>query len=288
MNRPNKKKARKPQQSAVKIQPMVAPPVGPNDTFEPGPILLAYCHPGQVDGNFHNSVVNVAVADCMTKRLIGSYMAIESGPRIATTRNTMCRNMLNEHPWAKYLLMVDTDMSFTYQDVLRLYEAMETHDLGVCGGLCFSVGQEDGMKSTMLIMPEFDEANPPTEVVSLQPYEKLHGTIPENTVLEVFATGAAFLMIRRDVLEKIRAVGGEDEKDAVHKPWLWFSEAAVGDGELGEDVAFCVRARQQGFSTFVHTGIDIPHRKRMMFGLQTWRGANAIAETQVADVSAVG
>ena len=280
MNRPNKKKARKPQRPKVHIKPMATAPQANGD--EPGPILMAYCHPGMVDGNFHNSIVNVAVSDCMTGKLIGSYMSIESGPRIATTRNKMCRNMLDKHPWAKYLLMVDSDMSFTYRDVVTLYETMEQHDLAVCGGLCFSVGQSDGMRSTMLMLPEFAEGEPPPEMVSLQPYEKLHNSIPENAVVEVFATGAAFLMIRRDVLEKIRADGGEEADSKVHKPWLWFSEAAVGDGELGEDVAFCVRARKHGYSTFVHTGVDIPHRKRMMFGLETWRGANAITDVQVA------
>ena len=279
MNRPNKKKTRKPHKPAVKIKPMVAEPAKQDDT--PGPILVTYCHPGQVDGMFHNSVLHVAVTDGLQRRLIGSYLGIESGPRIATTRNKMCRKMLDDHPWAKYLLMIDSDMSFTYADVAALYDTMEQHDIGVAGGLCFSVGQLDGMRSTMLMLPDFEgEAPPVDQVISLQPYEKLHGQIPENALVEVFATGAAFLMIRRDVLEKIRESGGEEAGSQVHKPWLWFAEAAVGDGELGEDVAFCVRARAAGFSTFVHTGIDIPHRKKMQFGLETWRGANAISDVQ--------
>ena len=80
---------------------------------------------------------------------------------------------------------------------------------------------------------------------------------PANTLLECGATGGAFLLIHRTVLERIRDNNGPH----------WFDRIRGTDGALmGEDISFFVRTQALEIPCHVHTGIRTTHQKNLWLG----------------------
>lgn len=214
-------------------------------------LILGWVHPGHVSARFMDSVIDTLVADARRgsfSRIIerGGTTACGSGPRIANARNMVVqRFLLTEANW---LLMIDTDMVFRPHDVQRLIEAADPEERPIVGGLCFGGGRSDRIYPTMyrLVKPEDDGS--PVQVIE---------TYPSNGLCGVDATGAAFLLMHRAVLEKMGA--------EYAGPAPWFVEGTVYHGlSFGEDWAFCMRAKQMGYPVFVHTGVKIGHEKPLV------------------------
>ena len=87
---------------------------------------------------------------------------------------------------------------------------------------------------------------------------------PEDTCVQVSATGAACLLMHRDALETVR-------KDARDPAAPWFRETAIGAplSLMGEDMTFCLRATAAGIPIYVHTGVQAGHIKPVMLGKVT-------------------
>lgn len=64
---------------------------------------------------------------------------------------------------------------------------------------------------------------------------------PENKLLEVEGVGMACCLIKREVFEKLE------------QPYFFPKEG------IGEDLAFCVRAKNEGFKMYVDTSIVVGH-----------------------------
>jgi cephalosporin hydroxylase len=80
---------------------------------------------------------------------------------------------------------------------------------------------------------------------------------PDNTVVQVAATGAACLLIHRSAVEKVRAEDGD----------RWFEQKRYEDGRLlAEDLSFCYRLGAAGIPIFVHTGVKTTHHKQVWIG----------------------
>jgi hypothetical protein len=77
------------------------------------------------------------------------------------------------------------------------------------------------------------------------------------------ATGAAFLLVHRDVLLKVRAAFGKMPDGVTNHPHPWFIEGVDAQGnQWGEDIAFCRRVRAVGFDIWIDTRIKVGHMKR--------------------------
>lgn len=157
------------------------------------------------------------------------------GPRVWDSRNRIVEAFLEED--SDYLWMVDTDMQFPPDTPIRLLEC----DKDIVGGLCFDFATATGN---------------PRPVLSHYRSGKLvrYLDYPKDRLVKVDATGAACILISRDVLVKV-----SDQYDG-----KVFAETVVGGVEHGEDVSFCLRADEAGFETFVHTGIRVGHCKTVV------------------------
>jgi hypothetical protein len=80
---------------------------------------------------------------------------------------------------------------------------------------------------------------------------------PQNTLVDVDATGAACLMVHRRVLGMFRD---------------WFDT----DGRLGEDLSFCNRVRGAGYQIRVHTGLRFGHSKPMVISERDYIAAGGL------------
>ena len=98
------------------------------------------------------------------------------------------------------------------------------------------------------------------------------GVDPATGLQELCAAGTGFLLIKREVFEKIRADHPEIEhiEDWVEgrnqKKWDFFSEGIVCDPPyypqptfLSEDFYFCKRARDAGFPIYLDTSFYVKH-----------------------------
>jgi GT2 family glycosyltransferase len=132
----------------------------------------------------------------------------------------------SEVPAPTHFLWIDDDMTFEPDAAKRLLEL----DLPIVGGLCF--GRRSPYPPILLYKSTVEHQG------YLYRYE-----YPEGLV-EVEATGAAFLLVKKEVFLRIH------EK---------FKEGPWSNRGWGEDVSFCERAREVGVKTVVDTRVKIGH-----------------------------
>ena len=202
-------------------------------------LVLTSCSGGQIDAGFYSSVVR-------SRNLFAEIHNVTSSPRIAPTRNIMVETFLKtKHNW---LLMVDSDMVFSPQDVIDLVETAVEKNFPILGGLYFG-GQPGGKVTPHVYRMAEDEDG----VQVMQVIEGTTGAGVWGQVVQCHATGAGFLLMSRAALVRI----GEEYKDLAHK---WFAESGT-TSEYGEDVTFCLRAVGLGMPIHVHTGVILGHLK---------------------------
>ena len=236
-----------------------------------GIVQIAYLHGDQVSHSWHDSMRRVMDYDRPPKQLAGERpraglnriaekplnLKCGSGVLLASTRNYAVKLFLDntEHEW---MLFVDTDMGFASDAVHKLLASADPVERPMVGALCFAVmtagydgmgGWRQAIVPTMYKIGLSDQTGNPS-FCFYGPYER-------NAMVPVAATGAAFLLIHRSVLNLMRDKYGDE----------WFSQMRddVGD-TVGEDITFCLRARAAGIPIFVNTGVGTTHHK------QTWVG----------------
>lgn len=221
----------------------------------PSGIVLAWCHPGQVAGGFLDSVFGTLLRDnARNARILryGGQIAIESGPRVAEARSQIVNEFLTNplYQQAEWLWMVDVDMTWDAQAYDTLLATIDAEKRPIVGGLCFAGGRSSRIYPTLYRL-----LNEGGTVEAVSEY-------PEDALVKVDATGAAFLCVHRSVLHKMGVVFGK-QPNGNPNPYPWFVEGMVNqDGDAyGEDITFCMRANHLGIPIYVHTGIKVGHIK---------------------------
>lgn len=185
-------------------------------------------------------------------RLIGNpannvihTIQVISGPKIDKGRNQLVERWLDE-THADYLLMVDDDMVLPIDTAARLMR----HRKDIIGGLCFSVSLTGTMRPSIFQMVERDDGKPALDVMF---------NYPTDQVIQADGVGGACMMISRKCAREVKKAMG-------NHPMPWFAHGLHNGVEIGEDASFCLRAAKVGFSTWVDTGLEIPHIKPATFG----------------------
>jgi len=208
-------------------------------------VVVAYIHGGTVTGQFCFSL-----AETMAHvGQIAGQIEMQSSPRIAEARSQVVEQFAERFPDADWLLMVDADMVWTPSDVELLLDVATRNERPIVGGLCFAL-DGDGVKPVMFRLLD---SSGKAEIIR---------DYPRGDLVEVDSTGAAFLLVHRQVFAKMRQQFGK-RADGSDNPYPWFVEGQVTrDGvALGEDSAFCLRAKAMGIPIHVHTGARIGHVK---------------------------
>ncbi len=159
--------------------------------------------------------------------------------------------------------MLDSDMVFTPQqivDMWTVFQGLPEHngpDALILGGLAFIAYAQTDLQPGFIQPNMWVEGDGTLEAVL---------DYPPDSLVEIDATGAACLMVHRDVFAKIAKGQGRDG--------LWFAHAIRSDGTpLSEDLSFCRRARAAGFPIHVHTGLRFGHTKPMVISERDYLGA---------------
>lgn len=186
-------------------------------------------------------------------RLLEADAYIESGVNVSNRRNKAVKGFL-ESSDAEWLWFVDGDQEFKPDTLHRMVATAHANGVKILGALIPIVTKTGLIPNVFIDHPEAI-----THVV-LDPYHEDFGPPGPK---EFAATGAGCIIIHRDVLEAMHADTGD------HLSYFYEDRQLGGDGEmkwLGEDLSFCLRARQLGFPVIVDTSISVGHHK----GVRTW------------------
>lgn len=206
-------------------------------------VCLAYIHAGQVSSYFTESMIASMFLDIRTGRQIKNIYQEWSSANVSAARNTVTQRFLDRQD-ADWLLWIDSDMQWNPHDIARILDVADEQDAPIVGGLCFGMSQ--GALFPTIYQWARTEAGELT-TIRVREYER-------DAVMQVAATGGAFLLIHRRVLEAMRDKG-------FNAAFPWFQETQNGEQPVGEDITFCLRAGICGFPVFVHTGIRVGHHK---------------------------
>lgn len=206
-------------------------------------VLLAFPSPGTVRIEFMESVLNVVLTSEHDIR----PTSVTGGPVISKARNAMCGFALKAD--VDFLFMCDADMHFSGATL----DALVALDLPIVGALYYTLapgGQETQPVILELAGDHYDFI-PKADLPNLE---------SDDPVFKVAALGMGCTLIRRDVLEALGVGHG----------WP-FTEGHVDHPTLpgetlfvGEDVAFCLRARDAGFESYVDTSVRAGHVKSVV------------------------
>jgi len=148
-----------------------------------------------------------------------------------------------------HILLLDADMVYPQETLVDLFAILRDHDADMAGGLCYR-GYEPydpliwGMVGEDLLKPFED--------------------YKFGDIVRAAATGAACLLIKREVFEK------------VERPWFRIqSEEKTVDGKIivirrGEDTYFTRRATTAGFKLLINTAYDIGHMREFAVDRHFW------------------
>lgn len=203
-------------------------------------VAVGYIHPGTVSAHFAG-----ALADTALDPLVVGRISERSGPNVSAARNRVVAAFLAGP--ADWLLMVDTDMSWEPDAVRLLMESADPESAPIVGALCFGVA--DGrLYSTIFTNLAVGDRH------ALVRFDR-H---PRERLVSCDATGAAFLLIHRGVLEAVR-----DRAFSVAFPW--FQETERHGMPVSEDITFCLRARDLGYPVHVDTRVKTGHHKSVLY-----------------------
>lgn len=205
-------------------------------------VCIAYIHPGQVSSYFTESLIASLFWDQNRRRRIRNIYQEWSSANVSASRNTVTQRFLDRND-ADWLLWVDSDMQWDPRDIDVLLDTADPKTMPVLGGLCF--GMAHGKPFPTIY--HFAEIDGRLTTIRVPHYEP-------DAVMQVAATGAAFLLIHRTAIKAISEHG-------FNEAFPFFQETQNGKDPVGEDLTFCLRLAALGIPVHVHTGVKIGHHK---------------------------
>jgi hypothetical protein len=185
-------------------------------------------------------------------RILHNYVAIEATANLAKARNRLVDEFLHnpDHVDCDWLWFCDTDMVYEPDLLHRMVARAVQMDVKILGALCVIITAE-GPLPTLFV-------DDPTTITQIMlDWEP-------NQVCEVAATGTGCLLIHRSVLQDML-----DRSGGSKNCWFGFDIHTGDTGvewALGEDVSFCLRAREAGHKVYVDTTAQVGHHK----GVKVW------------------
>lgn len=190
-------------------------------------ILIAVPCMDMVSARFASSLATMkkGVGDCIVSFIIGSL--------IYDSRNRLAEYAVRIN--ADYILWLDSDMTFPPDVLERMMKVMdENENIDILTGLYFR-------RSTPFTPVAFEvlETDEKGELV----FENMD-IVPEG-IREVAGCGFGCVLMKTDCLFDIAGQEGP----------VWFSPLA----NVGEDCAFCMRARKYGYKIYIDPSIEFGH-----------------------------
>lgn len=209
-------------------------------------VAIGWLDPGQVDGMFMLSVMNVYGE---RRDRIEGLIRVNAGGLLSRGRNELVALYLAETD-SEWLLMVDSDEQLGLDTFDKLVAAVHDTTHPIMAGLYFGLAPGDPYPTGYPLI--FRRVPDSTRFLPISDY-------PDDQVIEIDSAGTGCLLVHRSVFEAIRAEATPHEG----KTWCWFRDMPVNGDWFSEDHYFCSRAQELGFKLHAHTGAQLPHHKQL-------------------------
>lgn len=219
--------------------------------------IIAYIHPGQTSAHFTTSLTNLVAFDQKTSGHVENVWNEWSSANVSQSRNHLTSRFLEESS-APWLLWIDADMDFPHTALNDLLASADPVKAPIVGGLCFG-STLGGLFPTIYQMTETKDGRPTTMRM---------GDYPDNEMVGCAATGAAFLLVHRSVIQAMKA-------RAFNASFPFFQETEIAGQPAGEDLTFCLRAGICGFPIYVNTAVKIGHHKSVLLTHEMFQAQKA-------------
>ena len=222
-------------------------------------LIVTPCRPAWLHCNFVLSLM--ATVDELRSRGIRVAFAVEPNATVGRARAALVAQFL-AMPGATHLLMLDADMAWRPESVLRLLQ----HNVEF-------VAVAGAYRGTGQVIHEIDEIR-----------EHDH----PSPLISVAGVGACCWLLKRSVIDKMVAAHPElrirrSGAPADEQFYALFAEMVTDDGKWhGEDWAFCQRWQAIGGHVLVDPTIELAHFVERPIG---GRLADAIGPTQQAEAA---
>jgi len=245
-------------------------------------VVVASLNAGDVKSDFMESLLYLLLYDvALHKRIvhgggldIGRASANLSGPRNAIVKRFLAHD-------ADWLLMVDSDMTFSPDIVERLLEYADPDTAPIVGALCFGFDDKGEVQPTLYTLAgEADDA----EHLDVLRYHEW----PPDSMFQVTATGTGCLLMHRSALERMRDYAGWPEGHArygrrgFNDAYPWFQETEHDRKPVGEDITFCWRAGLLEIPVYVNTAVQCGHIKDRLLTMEAYFLAHGLLSPQHA------
>ena len=157
-------------------------------------------------------------------------LAMKSGSLIYTSRNSLA--MMAIQMDADFVFWLDSDMVFKSDTLVRMMDTLKKNDLDILSGLYF---RRVPPYSPVL----FDKLEQNGENTEFSEFK----TVPEG-LFEVGGCGFGCVLMKTDVFFDVQSK---------------FGNMFAPRGNNGEDVAFCIRARECGYKIYCDPSIVCGH-----------------------------
>ena len=190
-------------------------------------ILIAVPCMDMVSARFAQSLTTMKkVGQCTVSFLIGSL--------VYDSRNKLAGLAVEMD--ADYILWLDSDMVFRPDTLERMMTVLDEHpEIDVLSGLYFRRGQP--FSPVLFKTLEVNEQG----TLDWSDYEEL-----PDELFEIAGCGFGCVLMRTDMLLDIAGKEGGGR---------WFTPIA----DAGEDCAFCIRARREGYKIYCDPTVDCGH-----------------------------
>lgn len=226
--------------------PAALPPKGPD-------VVVAVAHGPWITPHFSQCLVGLQHYDDDHERHIGQ-VSYAGGPLLTNNRNDLVRSLLQlrEPEW---LLMLDTDIVFPPDLLTRMFSKMRDGPIDMLAGLYRTMRKDVAVPGDLITT--WCIPNPGGGLG--QPLVAVGET---SELIELASCGMGCTLIARYVLEAVWQAHQDDGDAAFARDPVTLPDQTPA--RLGEDVSFCLRARQLGFRILGAPDIGCGHVKMVV------------------------
>jgi hypothetical protein len=205
------------------------------------------------DGSINADLVRDLITISVSRRgRFDSFVSVLGTGLLTRSRNLLCYEFLTKTD-ADWLLMMDSDEKLPLIAFDKLCNAAHDKERPVVSALVFAAFFDND--SLLTPIPTIYRVDENGEMHAIHDY-------PNDTILQVDATGTGALLIHRSVLKTFQANANKNQG----QQWCFFIDGAIelnGTSRwFGEDLLFSRRLATLNIPLFVHTGAILPHHKK--------------------------
>ena len=211
---------------------------------------------GMCTGEYTRSMINV-VPVCSQHGIEVSMAFIYNDSLVTSARNKLATIFIN-HDFT-HLMFIDADIGFNAQDVVSLIQADKDVIAGVYPKKRIDWGRVS-LAAAAGVPAEELQHHTGDLVVNLLNHER-EAVVKATEPVEVYGAGTGFMLIKREVMERLKADVDTylDDNDQPLYEYFFLRKDEALNKQLTEDYSFCWLCREYGMKVYVAPWVRLSH-----------------------------